>query len=121
MASTLSVRRPSGSAAPSGAERSAACPHGAMAVKSHGGRTARTSAPSTSTRSRRMPTGSEAPKLSGRSSVRHPGASSGPRATTAGFPKSRTVTIEPEMLSPANGKPWSLAVLQPGGSKQATE
>ena len=65
--------------------------------------------------------GSEAPKLSGRSSVRHPGASSGPRATTAGFPKSRTVTTEPQMLSPANGKPWSLAVLQPGGSKQATE
>ena len=67
-----------------------------------------------------MPTGSLAAKRSGWSSTRQPGATSGPRAITDGFATSRTVTIEPEMLSPANGKPWSLAVPQPGGSKQPT-
>jgi hypothetical protein len=67
-----------------------------------------------------MPTESPAPKRSGWSSTRQPGATSGPRAITDGFATSRTVTIEPEMISPANGKPASLAVRQPGGSKHAT-
>jgi len=121
IASTVTVRRPSRTRAPNATARSGAWSHGAIRVKSQVGRTAWISAPSTSTRSCRIPTGSLAAKLSGASTVRQPGAVSAPRATTLGGASSRTVMIEPEMKTPANGKPWSFAVAQPGSLKHETE